>query len=48
VLFSSGFLTKILYATLVPPTCATFPAHLILVNVITLVLFGEEYKLWSS
>lgn len=31
-LFFSAFLTKILYAFLVPPTCTTFPAQLIFIN----------------
>jgi len=26
--------------------CATFPAHLILLDVVTLV-FGESYKVWT-
>jgi hypothetical protein len=30
-LFSSGFLTKILYVFLISPVFATYPAHLILI-----------------
>jgi len=47
VLFPSGYATKILYAFLIYTMRATYPLHLI-VNWITLIIFGEVYKSWSS
>jgi hypothetical protein len=44
-LFSSGFRTKILYAFVFSPMLATFPAHLILLDYIILIIFSEQYKL---
>jgi hypothetical protein len=43
----SAFLTEILFAFLVTPTHVTCPAHLIFLDLSTLVIFREEYKLWS-
>jgi len=42
----SGCLTKILYARLFFLTIALCPAHLIIPNVITQIVFGEGYKSW--
>jgi len=46
--FPSGFPTKILYAFLISPIHPTWPAHLILLDFISLTTFCEAYKLWSS
>jgi hypothetical protein len=49
-LFPSGFPAKELYAFLLSHThththiCATWPAHLILIYLIILIIIGEEYK----
>jgi len=47
-LILSGFPTKSLYTPLLPPTCATCPAHLILLDFITRRVQVEEYRSLSS
>jgi hypothetical protein len=41
-LFPSGFSTKILYPFIISPISAKYPAHLILLDLITLIIFSEE------
>jgi hypothetical protein len=45
--FSCGIPTKILYTFPLSAIHATFPAHLILLDLIILIMFGEEYKIGS-
>ena len=47
-LFSAGFPNKTLYTPLLSPIRATCPVHLILLDLITRTILGEEYRLLSS
>jgi len=47
-LVSSRFRNKILYAFPISPIRATYSVNLILLDLITVIILGEAYKLWSS
>ena len=47
-LFPVGLPVKIFKALLPSSTLATCPAHLNLLDLITLTILGERYRLWSS
>ena len=47
-LFPLGFTTKTLYTPLSPPTRATCPAYLIVLDMITRTILGEKYRSVSS
>ena len=47
-LFPSGFPTKILYTSLLSPIHATCPTNLIILDFITRIIMGEEYRSLSS
>jgi len=48
VIFPSGYLTRTLCAPLLYPLHATCPISLNHLDFITQILFGEEYRSWSS
>jgi hypothetical protein len=47
-LFPSDFQIKILYALFISPIRAICTTNLCLLHLITLIIFGEAYKLWNN
>jgi hypothetical protein len=47
-LFLSGFPTNNLYASFFSPTRSTCPAHLILLHLIILIMFGEIFNITNK
>jgi hypothetical protein len=43
-IFPSGFPAKILYAFFLYPMLAAYHAHLILLDLIVIIIFGEQFK----
>jgi hypothetical protein len=43
-----GLPTEMLYAFFISPMCTTCPIALILFDLVTVIIFGEAYNLWSS
>ena len=46
--FPSGFPTKTLYVPLLSSISATSPTRLFSFDLVTQIIFGDEYKSWST